>query len=174
LTYANAKMPHAMLLAFKATGAERFKQIGLQSLDFLLSVTYRRDYFDFIGNQGWYRRGEERAIFSQQPIEAGYTAEACLAAYEITGSSHYLDMARAAAEWLIGRNRLGARLYDPMTGACADGLDPHGPSMNQGAESVICGLLALLVVSKQIEKEEPIAARLDLEISRAAAAESIR
>jgi hypothetical protein len=63
-------------------------------------------------------------------------------------------MARAAAEWLLGRNRLGARLYDSTTGACSDGLDPHGPSMNQGAESVICALLALLAVSKQIEKEE--------------------
>jgi hypothetical protein len=57
LTYANAKMPHAMLLAFKATGDERFKQIGLDSLDFLLGETYRRDQFDFIGNQGWYCRG---------------------------------------------------------------------------------------------------------------------
>jgi glycosyltransferase involved in cell wall biosynthesis len=152
LTYANAKMPHAMLLAFKATGDRRYKQIGLETLDFLLSVTYARDYFDFIGNQGWYVSGGERAVLSQQPIEAGYTADACLAAYEITGSSHYFDMARAAAEWLVGRNRLRAQLYDPATGACADGLDPHGPNMNQGAESTICALLALLAVSKQVEK----------------------
>lgn len=173
LTYANAKMPQAILLAFKATGEERFKQIGLESLDFLLSLTYRRDYFDFIGNQGWYCWGGARAVLSQQPIEAGYTSEACLLAYEITGSSHYFDLARAAAEWLMGRNRLGARLYDPMTGACADGLDPHGPSRNQGAESVICGLLALLTVSKQIEKDDRISERLNLEMLRAAAVEPV-
>jgi hypothetical protein len=66
----------------------------------------------------------------------------------------YLELfARAAAEWLLGRNRPGARLYDFSTGACADGLDAHGVSMNQGAESVICGLLGLLAVSAQIEKE---------------------
>ena len=174
LTYANAKMPHAMLLSFKATGEERFRQIGLESLDFLLSVTYRRDYFDFIGNQGWYRRGGERAVLSQQPIEAGYTAEACLTAYEITGSLHYFDMAHAAAEWLMGRNRLGARLYDPTTGACADGLDPYGPSMNQGAESVICGLLALLAVSKQIEINDRASAPSDLKMPGAAAVELAR
>lgn len=174
LTYANAKLPQAMLLAFKATGIERFKQIGLESLDFLLSVTYRRDYFDFIGNQGWYRRGGERAVLSQQPIEAGYTAEACLVAYEITDSLPYFDMARAAAEWLMGRNRLGARLYDPTTGACADGLDPHGPSMNQGAESVICALLALLTVSKQIEREGRTPTHLDEKMTRVVAAKSIR
>jgi glycosyltransferase involved in cell wall biosynthesis len=172
LTYANAKMPQAMLLAFQATGEERFKQIGLESLDFLLRVTYRRDYFDFIGNQGWYTWGGVRAVLSQQPIEAGYTAEACLVAYEITGSVHYLDMAHAAAQWLMGRNRLGVRLYDTETGACADGLDPHGASMNQGAESVICGLLALLAVSKQIKKSELILAPAVLEKPKTAAIKS--
>jgi glycosyltransferase involved in cell wall biosynthesis len=171
LTYANAKMPEAMLLAFKATGEQRFKEIGLESLDFLLSVTYRRDYFDFIGNQGWYCWGGTRAVLSQQPIEAGYTVEACLVAYEITGSSHYLDLAHAAAEWLMGRNRLGAQLYDPATGACADGLDPHGASMNQGAESVICGLLALLAIARQVEKDNQIPARPNLKLARAATIE---
>jgi hypothetical protein len=46
--------------------------------------------------------------------------------------------------------------------------------MNQGAESVICALLALLAVSKQIEKEERTAARLDLEMARAVKVESAR
>jgi glycosyltransferase involved in cell wall biosynthesis len=153
LTYANARMPHAILLAYRATGDERFKRIGLESLDFLLDVTYRDGMFEFIGNQGWYRRGEERAFFSQQPIEAGYTAEACMTAYKVTRRRRYLDLARAAAEWLLGRNRLGGRLYDLTTGACADGLDPQGVSMNQGAESVICALLTLLVVAQPREKE---------------------
>ncbi len=153
VTYANAKMPQAMLLAARATGDERFGKIGLDSLEFLLGLTYRDNQFDFVGNQGWYRRGAPRAIFGQQPIEAAYTAEACLTAYETTAEHRYLELARAAAEWLLGRNRLGARLYDFTTGACADGLDPHGVSMNYGAESVICGLLTLLTVSGQIEKE---------------------
>jgi glycosyltransferase involved in cell wall biosynthesis len=153
VTYANAKMPQAMLLAARVTGDERFREIGLESLEFLLGLTYRDNQFDFVGNQGWQRRGAARAVFGQQPIEAAYSAEACLTAYEETGARRYLELARAAAEWLLGRNRLSARLYDYATGACADGLDPHGVSMNYGAESVICGLLALLTVSGQIEKE---------------------
>jgi len=156
LTYANAKMPQALLLAHGVTGAAHFRHIGLASLDFLLAETYRDGYFDFIGNQGWYRRGGARAILGQQPIEAGYTAEACLTAYELTGEGRYLQLAQAAAEWLLGRNRFGARLYDLATGACADGLDPQGPSLNQGAESVICALLTLLVVA---EKRASIMAR---------------
>ncbi|HXF06649.1 MAG TPA: glycosyltransferase [Blastocatellia bacterium] len=149
LTYANAKIPHALLVAYRVTGDQRLKQVALRTLDFLLAETYQDDHFDFIGNQGWYRRGGERPLFSQQPIEAGYTAEACMAAYDITGDERYLELARAAAEWLLGRNRLGARLYDLTTGACADGLEMHGPSLNQGAESAIGCMLALLEVSEQ-------------------------
>jgi hypothetical protein len=147
-------------------------QIGLDSLDFLIATTYRGGHFDFIGNEGWYRGGGARAVLSQQPIEAGYTAEACLAAYEITGSPDYVDMARAAAEWLLGRNRLGVRLYDPTTGACADGLDPHGPNMNQGAESVICALLGLSLVSRHLEKADATAEPVELRAPKAMKMES--
>jgi glycosyltransferase involved in cell wall biosynthesis len=149
ITYANAKIPQAMLFAYKITEENLYKEIGLEALDFLLEQTYRNGYFDFVGNQGWYRRGGQRAIFSQQPIEAGYTAEACLLAYTITEESRYLRMARAAMEWFLGRNRLEVKLYDFITGACSDGIDPHGASMNQGAESAICCLIGQLVCSGQ-------------------------
>jgi hypothetical protein len=149
LTYANAKMSFAMLSAYRFTQDERLKQIGLESLDFLIRQTYSDDQFDFIGNRGWFKKGQPRALFGQQPIEAGYTVEACFAAYEVSGKERYLELARAAAEWLLGRNRLGERLYDPASGACSDGLDAHGASLNSGAESCICALLALLVLSEQ-------------------------
>lgn len=152
LTYANAKLPQAMLLAAEVTGEGRFKNIGLESLEFLLSQTFQDGQFDFPGNRGWQRRRSTRAVFGQQPIEAGYTAEALMTAAEVAEDSHYLELATAAVEWLLGRNRLGAPLYDLATGGCADGLDPRGPSLNQGAESVICCLLGLLSVSRQSEK----------------------
>ncbi len=159
LTYSNAKMPQAMLLAAKVTGEERFLNIGVESLEFLLSQTYREGMFDFPGNRGWQRREGTRAIFGQQPIEAGYMAEALVTASEITLEKRYLTLARTAVEWLLGRNRLGAALYDSTSGACADGLDPRGPSMNQGAESVICcmiGLLSILTRSEKTESEMPM------------------
>jgi hypothetical protein len=152
LTYSNAKMPQAMLLAAQVTDQERFLTIGIQSLEFLLSQTYRDGQFDFPGNRGWYRRKGTRAIFGQQPIEAGYMAEALMAAAAVTHEPKYLNLATAAVEWLLGRNRLGMPLYDLGTGSCADGLDARGPSMNQGAESVICCLLGFLSVSQQSEK----------------------
>ena len=144
LTYGNAKMPQAMLLAAEVAGDERFMRIGLESLEFLLAQTYREGMFDFPGNHGWQKRHGKRAIFGQQPIEAGYMAEALVTTARIADEDRYEQLAQAAVEWLLGRNRLGAPLYDPDSGACADGLDPRGPSMNQGAESVICCLLGLM------------------------------
>lgn len=141
-----------MLLAADVTGEERFLNIGITSLDFLLSQTYRDGQFDFPGNRGWYKRKAIRAVFGQQPIEAGYMAEALMTAADLTQDPKYLKLATAAAEWLLGRNRLGVPLYDLGSGSCADGLDSRGPSMNQGAESVICCLLGLLSVSRESEK----------------------
>jgi uncharacterized protein YyaL (SSP411 family) len=165
LTYANAKMPQSMLLAFEVTGDNRFLTIGIDSLEFLLSQTYKDGQFDFPGNRGWLRRKGPRAIFGQQPIDAGYMAETLMTAADITQEQKYLKLATAAVDWLLGRNRLGVSLYDMGTGSCADGLDSRGASMNQGAESVICCLLGLLSISRQSEKRIDSSQRTLLSIS---------
>ena len=87
-------------------------------------------------------------MFGQQPIEAGYLTNAYVTAYEITGDKRYLQHAYHAFEWFLGRNRLGLPLYDFHTGAVADGFDSHGINENQGAESLICFLLALLSLNR--------------------------
>ncbi|MDX1531996.1 MAG: hypothetical protein R3362_10770, partial [Rhodothermales bacterium] len=146
LTYANTKPSEALLLAYDATGEARYRDAGLATLDFVLAQTWRHDRFDFVGNDGWFHRDGGRAEFAQQPIEAGYTAEACMRAYRVTDDTRYLDYALAAVGWYFGRNRHGARLYDASTGACLDGLEATGASFNQGAESVVACLLGLLAV----------------------------
>ena len=147
LTYANAKLPQALLLAGPLLADDRMVQAGLESLDFLMAQTLVEGRFDFVGNAGWYRDGGARATFGQQPIEAAYTIEACLTAADLVSggrAAHYRDAARAAVSWFAGANRLGVALYDPDTGACADGLDANGASRNAGAESVIVCLLGLM------------------------------
>lgn len=139
-------MPKALLLAYQDTRKKAYRRVGFQSLHFLTRVLYNGDYFDLIGNDGWYKRGGKRAIFGQQSIDAGYLVAAYLAAYEVTRQERYFQLAQAAFEWFLGRNRLGVSLYDFDSGACADGLDPQGVSLNQGAESAVCFLLALLAL----------------------------
>ena len=146
LTYANTKVCEALLLAGRSSDHAGWTADGLATLDFVLDATFADGRFDFVGNDGWQGRDGRRASFGQQPIEAGYTAQACMVAYEVTADERYVDRARAAVEWLLGRNRLGVALYDPATGRCADGLDRHGASGNAGGESVACALLGLLAL----------------------------
>jgi hypothetical protein len=97
-----------------------------------------------IGNQGWYERGKEKAQFDQQPTEAHDMVEACLTAYAVTHETPWLEHARAAFEWFLGRNDILMPLYDPSSGGCRDGLHSDRPNENQGAESTLAWLLALL------------------------------
>jgi len=159
VTYGNARLCEALLAAYDLTGDDAMRRCGLESLDFLIRTQWNGRYFDFVGNEGWWLKSGARAIFSQQPIEAGYLTTACIAAYEITGRDCYLSAARHCFDWFFGRNRLNAALYDPRTGAVADGLDPQGVNRNRGAESVIAFLLALLSLSTlRLERSEKISA----------------
>ena len=151
LTYANAKLPHALLLAGTATETARYVEVGFETLDFLAQVTVTDGMFDPVGNEGWYRRGSPRARFGQQPIEAAYTIEAAVCAAAMSRgerAERYRALARSAAAWFFGRNRLGATLYDPASGVCADGLDAGGASRNSGAESTITTLLGLITAEE--------------------------
>jgi hypothetical protein len=52
--------------------------------------------------------------------------------------------ARNAFNWFLGQNRLQQPLYDAATGGCRDGLHADRPNENQGAESTLSFLMALL------------------------------
>ena len=51
-----------------------------------------------------------------------------------------------AFEWFLGRNHLGLPVYDFATGGCHDGLRPTGSTANEGAESTLAFLQALLAL----------------------------
>jgi glycosyltransferase involved in cell wall biosynthesis len=148
IAYGNAKIPEALLRAYQVTQNKEYLEVALESLDFLTKEQWNGVYFELIGNEGWYRKGGERALFGQQPIDAGYLVEAYVAASEVTNVNKYLELARLAFDWFLGRNRLNTALYDFADGSVADGIDSNGISSNQGAESVVCYLLAVLGLSE--------------------------
>lgn len=162
LTYGNAKLSESLLLAYEVTGEERLLQVGRSTLEFLTQCQYNGQFFDLVGNDGWYPYGGQKASFGQQPIDAGYLVQAYVTAHRLTSQQRYLDLAQLAFEWFLGRNRCGASLYDFRTGACADGLDVQGVSQNQGAESTICYLLALLSIT-QTRAHQSSAVLVDVE-----------
>ena len=146
MTYANALLPHALLRAAERLPdlAGPLRQIADESARFALDQTVAGGRFDAIGNDGWYTRDGHRAVFDQQPIEAGYAAWFWSDAAALTGDEGYDRAARAAVAWFYGHNRSGETLFDSATGACFDGLTPVGVNQNQGAESVIASVLAHL------------------------------
>ncbi len=100
----------------------------------------------------WYSYKGEKPIFDQQPIEAGYLTQAYVSAYEIVHERKYLELAKYSFEYFLGRNRLQAVMYDYSTGAVFDGLTSEGMNYNQGAEPVICFLMALSSLNEHIHE----------------------
>jgi glycosyltransferase involved in cell wall biosynthesis len=142
LTYDNARLPQALILGgpFNPKALE----IGLMSLRWLVEKQRApQGHFRPIGSNGFFSRGEERADFDQQPIEALATVAASADAYRATDDSVWLTEALLAFEWFLGRNDLGLELYDPSSGGCHDGLHVDRVNENQGAESTLAFLLSL-------------------------------
>jgi glycosyltransferase involved in cell wall biosynthesis len=144
VSYANAKLPHAMILSGRCMNNEKMLETGLKSLRWLTKVqTSEAGSFRPIGSNGFFTRGKRRAIYDQQPIEAQATVSACIEAYNTTSDPFWVAEAQRAFEWFLGRNDLGQALYDSTTGGCRDGLHVDRLSQNQGAESTLAFLLAL-------------------------------
>ena len=144
LTYANARLSHALIRSGHAMRNERIRDAGLASLRWLISMqTSESGVFRPIGTNGFYRRGGNPAQFDQQPIEAQATVSACIAAYGITDERFWLNEARRAFDWFLGRNDVGVAVYDPSTGGCHDGLHIDRINQNEGCESTLAFLLAL-------------------------------
>ncbi len=147
LTYCNAVLPQAMLMCGQWIPNNEMTEAGLESLGWLADLqraAAQGGHFVPIGSNGFYKRGGERARFDQQPVEAQAMVSACLEAYRITGDKRWRKEARRAFEWFLGRNDLNLSVYDPTTGGCRDGLHPDRPNENQGAESTLAFLQALL------------------------------
>jgi hypothetical protein len=146
LTYANARLPQALLAAYLSTGEPSCLKVALDSLDFLVETQFANGVFIPIGTEGWYVKGGERAIYDQQPIEASCMVEAAVLSYVITGVDEYLETAKAAFEWYHGRNTKNVVLINSKTGTCYDGITSDGLNRNQGAESTLSYYLAHLTL----------------------------
>lgn len=144
LSYCNAKLPHALIVTGESLGRPEWTQLGLEALHWLVREQTQGDHVSFVGSNGFYRKGQAKAQFDQQPVEAYAQVSACLEAHRVTGNSGWLSEALRAFEWFLGENDLGLPLYDPRTGGCRDGLHPDRVNQNQGAESTLAFLLSLL------------------------------
>ena len=150
LAYSNARLPQALIRAGMRAANNEMVSAGLEALDWLVTIQRCevKGHFVPIGSQGFYSKKTEKARFDQQPIEACAVVSACLQAYRATGKSRWRKEAWSAFNWFLGDNDLQIALYDPTTGGCRDGLHPDRANENQGAESTLSFLMALLEMRK--------------------------
>jgi glycosyltransferase involved in cell wall biosynthesis len=146
LAYGNARLPQALLLVGSACSDDRMVSAGLESLNWLSKAQHSEvnGHFVPIGSQGFYHQDGDKARFDQQPLEAAGAVSACLQAYRVTSDSRWRREAWSAFNWFLGDNDLQLPLYDSGTGGCRDGLHPDRANENQGAESTLSFLMALL------------------------------
>lgn len=144
LTYANARLPHALLHAGQLLQNNALLDAGVTALNHLNDVCFQYEYLSLVGCNGWYPRGGDCAEFDQQPIDAGAMVEANLVAYDITKQQQYFDFAIRAMDWFYGNNIVKTPLYDARSGGCHDGINVAGINANEGAESTLVYLMAQL------------------------------
>ena len=148
LTYDNARMPQALFAAFQATGNKSFLATAEKSFSFLEKNTVEGEMLVPVGQDGWFPREGSKALFDQQPIEAGSMVQAATAGFFATSNDDYKKTALTCFNWFFGGNSLGASLYDEKTGACFDGLTSTEVNLNQGSESLVEFLLARLCLER--------------------------
>jgi glycosyltransferase involved in cell wall biosynthesis len=146
LSYSNARLSQALILAGWRSGNQSMIEAGMESLKWLVAEQHRDDAEVFvpIGSNGFFIEGSEKARFDQQPVEACATVSACLEVYRLTEEGYWFEEAQRVFRWFLGKNDLHVPLYDATTGGCRDGLHPDRINENQGAESTLSFLMALL------------------------------
>jgi glycosyltransferase involved in cell wall biosynthesis len=145
VAYDNARPCQALIAAGRWTGDAETLATGLRMLEWLAAAQRSPSgRFAPIGCHGFWPRGGEAAAFDQQPLEAQAMVAACIEAFHATGDGAWVERAWEAFEWFRGRNVLGIGLADPHTGGCRDGLLADRANENQGAESTLAWLGAVV------------------------------
>jgi glycosyltransferase involved in cell wall biosynthesis len=144
LSYANARLPQALIIAGRTLHNPTYVEEGLACLEWLR--WYQIDEsgrFSPPGSAQPSNAKEGKCRFDQQPIEAAASISAYLTAWRATGEPCWLNDAIRTFDWFLGRNTVGLPLYDSKSGGCHDGVQPDRLNQNQGAESTLSCLMAL-------------------------------
>ena len=152
LTYDNGILSLSLLHAAEILNDEKVTKIAMESMDFLTEKTLKDGYLSIIGNEKWYKKGGERSIFAQQPIDAMAMVLMYHQAFHLTRDKEYLNKLYTCFLWFLGENDLRMSLYDFETQGCCDGFEKYGVNRNQGAESSLAYLISHLTVLQAYEE----------------------
>ncbi|MCW2935130.1 MAG: glycosyltransferase [Actinomycetia bacterium] len=142
LSYANAAIAEAVIVAGWKLGDDRVLRSGLGMLDWLLAGETHDGHLSVVPAGGW-GQGERRPRFDQQPIEVAALADACARAAEVTGDTAWLSGVAMSVAWFLGDNDTKTPMLNPHSGGGHDGLGLTGRNRNQGAESTLAMISVL-------------------------------
>jgi hypothetical protein len=142
LTYANAAIAEALIVAGHKVGRDDLTRNGLRMLNWLLATETRDGHLSVVPASGW-AQGDDRPAFDQQPSQVAALADACMRAAAVTGDSTWLTGVEMSVTWLLGDNDAGIAMFDDRTGGCSDFLSRTSRSRNQGAESTLAMISVL-------------------------------
>lgn len=157
ITYGNAVLPEALLLAWLETKRIAYRETAIATFGFLLGCMFKGDMLRIISNRTWMGPGIEPHPFGEQPIDAAYTVSALALFHDVLGDPEHERRLHMAFEWFLGRNHLAQVMYNRASGGCYDGLEEHSVNLNQGAESTVCYLLARSIMERSLRKPKPLA-----------------
>lgn len=149
LSYANAAIAEALLVAGSALGDDNATEQGLFLLRWLVESESHGDHFSVTPTTGR-GPGDPKPAFDQQPIELSTIADACARARWITGDDSWERWLHQAVDWFHGKNDLGVPMINFDTWGGYDGLCADGPNINQGAESTLA-MVATLQYAPMLE-----------------------
>jgi hypothetical protein len=136
LSYANAAIAEAVIVAGWKLHDDRVLRNGLRMLSWLLAGETSKGHLSVVPAGGW-GQGEPRPGFDQQPIEVAALADACARAAAVTGDTGWLSGVGLCVAWFLGDNDARTPMFNEHTGGGHDGLGPTGRSRNQGARSTL-------------------------------------
>ena len=146
VTYCNARLSQALLVSGARMEHEEMMAAGLARSRGWPSIQCSADgYFapDRLQRLLRARRSARPRSTSSRSRRARWSRPVS-SAQRVTGDERWAEHARRAFDWFLGQNHLQQSLYDPTTGGCRDGLHADRVNENQGAESTLSFLLALL------------------------------
>jgi glycosyltransferase involved in cell wall biosynthesis len=147
LSYDNARLPQALIAAGSRLGDQDLRAEGLRALDWYSNeVGVDGPFARQVGHENRQRGTAHPGRGDEQPLNAAALAEAQVEAFRATHSEISARRAVRAFEWFLGRNRLNTPVYDFATGGCHDGLGEEAVNVNEGAESTLAYLQALLAL----------------------------
>lgn len=152
LAYDNAMLPLSLLHAVDVLHDETVRNVAMESMHFLSTLTLKEGYLSIVGNETWYVKNGTPSMFAQQPLDALATVLMFHQAFHLTKEKTYLDKLYIAFMWFLGENDLRMSLYDFETKGCCDGLERSGINRNQGAESTLAYLISHLTVLEAFEE----------------------